>query len=469
MTLVAGVDSSTQSCKVVVRDARHRRRRARGARVAPRRHRGRPRRVVGRAAGGDRRRRRPRRRRRDRRSAGSSTAWSCSTPTAAVIRDALLWNDTRSARRRADLIAEFGAEELAAAHRARARGLLHRHEAALAARRRARERGAGRRGRAAARLADLAPARLRAGGRVRLSGPCSTSSPPTDRMPRGTGYWTPATGGYDRELLDRRARARRGPARACSARRSAGVDGCRAGRPSSAAGAGDNAGAALGLGAGAGRRRRLDRHERHRLRGQRRRRRTTPPAPSPASPTATGEFLPLVATLNAARVLDVDRGAARRRPRRARPRSRSRAEPGAGGLVLVPYFEGERTPNLPDATAIAARHDPRPRRPARTSRARRSRACSAASPTASTRVARPGRRRPSALLLIGGAAQNPAVRGDRGAGVRRAGRGARARASTSRSAPPCRRPGRSVPLRGPEPDPSGTAPPLPSRPSTRDR
>jgi xylulokinase len=27
------------------------------------------------------------------------------------------------------------------------------------------------------------------------------------------------------------------------------------------------------------------------------------------------------------------------------------AEPGAAGLTLLPYFEGERTPNLPDATA----------------------------------------------------------------------------------------------------------------------
>jgi len=27
------------------------------------------------------------------------------------------------------------------------------------------------------------------------------------------------------------------------------------------------------------------------------------------------------------------------------------AEPGSGGVVLVPYFEGERTPNLPNATA----------------------------------------------------------------------------------------------------------------------
>ena len=47
---------------------------------------------------------------------GSSTAWSCSTPGGRVIRDALLWNDTRSARAARDLIAEVGA-----ASRARAR------------------------------------------------------------------------------------------------------------------------------------------------------------------------------------------------------------------------------------------------------------------------------------------------------------------------------------------------------------
>jgi xylulokinase len=28
-----------------------------------------------------------------------------------------------------------------------------------------------------------------------------------------------------------------------------------------------------------------------------------------------------------------------------------RAAPGSGGVVLIPYFEGERTPNLPEATA----------------------------------------------------------------------------------------------------------------------
>ena len=30
------------------------------------------------------------------------------------------------------------------------------------------------------------------------------------------------------------------------------------------------------------------------------------------------------------------------------------AEPGAGGVTLVPYFDGERTPNRPDATGTIA-------------------------------------------------------------------------------------------------------------------
>ena len=65
---------------------------------------------------------------------------------------------------------------------------------------------------------------------------------------------------------------------------------------------------------------------------------------------ATGQFLPLVCTLNAARVLDST----------ARmlgvsldelPALALATPAGAGGLVLVPYFDGERTPNRPDATA----------------------------------------------------------------------------------------------------------------------
>ncbi|MUH45613.1 MAG: xylulose kinase, partial [Actinobacteria bacterium] len=63
---------------------------------------------------------------------------------------------------------------------------------------------------------------------------------------------------------------------------------------------------------------------------------------------ATGNYLPLVCTLNAARVLtstaallgvDFDGLAA----------LALAAAPGSGGLTLLPYFDGERTPNLPDA------------------------------------------------------------------------------------------------------------------------
>src|SRR6185312_11796880 len=64
---------------------------------------------------------------------------------------------------------------------------------------------------------------------------------------------------------------------------------------------------------------------------------------------ATGRFLPLVCTLNAARVLvaaasmlnvDLDQLA----------ELALAAEPGAGGLTLLPYLDGERTPNRPDAS-----------------------------------------------------------------------------------------------------------------------
>lgn len=67
----------------------------------------------------------------------------------------------------------------------------------------------------------------------------------------------------------------------------------------------------------------------------------------------TGRFLPLVCTLNAARVLDtvskllgVDHDEI--------GRLALSAKPGAQGLTLLPYFEGERTPNRPDARGLLA-------------------------------------------------------------------------------------------------------------------
>lgn len=64
---------------------------------------------------------------------------------------------------------------------------------------------------------------------------------------------------------------------------------------------------------------------------------------------ATGRFLPLACMLNCTRVVDtvagllgIERGAALDRA--------GAVAPGAGGLLLLPYLAGERTPNLPEAT-----------------------------------------------------------------------------------------------------------------------
>lgn len=63
---------------------------------------------------------------------------------------------------------------------------------------------------------------------------------------------------------------------------------------------------------------------------------------------ATGRFLPLACTLNAARVLTAS--AAMLGVELAEfDRLALAAEPGSGGLTFLPYLDGERTPNLPDA------------------------------------------------------------------------------------------------------------------------
>jgi len=64
---------------------------------------------------------------------------------------------------------------------------------------------------------------------------------------------------------------------------------------------------------------------------------------------ATGRFLPLVCTLNAARVLTAA-AAMLGTDLAGLDRLAMSADPGAGGLVLLPYLDGERTPDLPDAT-----------------------------------------------------------------------------------------------------------------------
>lgn len=64
---------------------------------------------------------------------------------------------------------------------------------------------------------------------------------------------------------------------------------------------------------------------------------------------ATGRFLPLVCTLNAARVTDAFAHVLGVEHDALSDLALS-APAGAGGVVLVPYFAGERTPDRPDAT-----------------------------------------------------------------------------------------------------------------------
>jgi len=64
---------------------------------------------------------------------------------------------------------------------------------------------------------------------------------------------------------------------------------------------------------------------------------------------ATGRHLPLVCTLNATRVTDTVAAWLGLDPAEM-AQTALEAPPGASGTVLVPYFDGERTPNRPDAT-----------------------------------------------------------------------------------------------------------------------
>jgi xylulokinase len=68
---------------------------------------------------------------------------------------------------------------------------------------------------------------------------------------------------------------------------------------------------------------------------------------------ASGRFLPLACTLNATKVTDeVARLLGRTRDELEQLATGS--APGARGVVLLPYLDGERTPNLPDATGTLA-------------------------------------------------------------------------------------------------------------------
>ena len=335
MGLVAGIDSSTQSCKVVIRDAETgelvRQGRAAhpdGTEVHPDAWWSALQSAIVQAGGLD-----------DVAAAsvaGQQHGMVVLDENGEVVRPALLWNDTRSAGAAADLIEELGGGDkwadavgivpVASFTLTKLRWLA-RHEPDNAAR--------------------VAAVCLPHDWLTwKLSGSTDLADLRTDRSDAsGTLYWSARTGEYRHDLLEL------GFGRRIGVPEVLGPTGIAGRLPNGAPlgpGAGDNAAAALGTGALPG-----DVIVSIGTSG------TvfvsSEVAPGDPSGTVagfadtTGRFLPIVVTLNAARVLDA---AARLLGVDHDELSRLAlsAPAGADGLVLIPYLEGERTPNRPDAT-----------------------------------------------------------------------------------------------------------------------
>ncbi|MDD9207745.1 xylulokinase [Georgenia sp. 10Sc9-8] len=343
-TLVAGIDSSTQSCKVVVRDAGtgalvrfgqapH----PDGTEVDPAAWWDALQVAIGTAGGLD-----------DVAAVsvgGQQHGMVALDADGRVIRPALLWNDTRSAQAAADLVVELGEGDTEAGRRAWAAAIGSVPVASFTV----------------TKLRWLAEHEPENAARVaavalphdwltwKLSGSQDLADLVTDRSDAsGTGYFDPTANTYRRDLLTR-ALGRDGdivlPRVLGPAERAGTVQGLAT---VLGPGAGDNAGAALGVGMRAG-----DVTFSLGTSGV-----VSAVANGPVNdPTglvtgfadATGRFLPMATTLNASRVLDAT-AALLGVDHSGLSELALAAEPGAGGLVHVPYLDGERTPNLPTAT-----------------------------------------------------------------------------------------------------------------------
>ncbi|MEP7024719.1 MAG: xylulokinase [Actinomycetota bacterium] len=265
-----------------------------------------------------------------------------------VIRPALLWNDLRSAGAAAELITELGGPQRwadqtgsvpTASFTVTKLRWLAEHEPASAAR---------------TQIVLLPHDWLT----WRLAG-CPEGAATTDRGDAsGTGYFSPATG----EWLPSYAEAAIGHPvqlpRVASPGATVDISPGTFLSPSTilspgtvlAAGTGDNMAAALGLGLGPG--------DVAISIGTSGTAFAVSEVPA-ADPTgavagfadATGRFLPLVCTVNAGLVLAAT-AALLGASLAELARLALEASPGAGGLTLLPYLDGERTPNRPDATGV---------------------------------------------------------------------------------------------------------------------
>ncbi len=343
--LVAGVDTSTQSCKVVVRDAdtgelvrsgsaKH----PDGTEVAPDAWWAAYTEAAAAAGGLD-----------DVAAlsgGGQQHGMVALDGDGAVVRDALLWNDTRSAKAARDLISELGDGTPGSGERAWADAVgivpvasftitklrwLAEHEPENASR-----------VDAVALPHDWLTWRIAGDG----PGTDGLQRLATDRSDAsGTGYFDGVSDAYRFDLLERGFGRRVGLPAVIGPGEQA-----RAGANDLVIGpgAGDNAGAALGLGAQPG-----DVMVSIGTSGV-----VTAVSDTPTRDAsglvagfsdATGRYLPLLATLNGSRTFDAVGKVLGVSYGEFADLALS-ASPGADGLVLVPYLDGERTPNLPDAT-----------------------------------------------------------------------------------------------------------------------
>ena len=167
--------------------------------------------------------------------------------------------------------------------------------------------------------------------------------PTTDRSDAsGTGYWSPATNDYRTDLLEQAPRHPASLPRVLGPAESAGrtTSGAHVGP-----GAGDNAGAALGLGLQPGEVA-VSLGTSGALFAATDRRTADGTGIVAGFADATGRQLPLCCTLNAARVLTAT--AAMLGTDLARLDSlAAQGHPDGDGLTLLPYLDGERTPDLP--------------------------------------------------------------------------------------------------------------------------
>lgn len=347
MALVAGIDSSTQSCKVVIRDAgtgvlvrQGRAPHPEGTEVHPVHWWDALQAAIAQAGGLD-----------DVAAvsvAGQQHGMVCLDAGGAVIRPALLWNDTRSAGAAAQLIDMAGDGDAAAGARfwAQATGTVPVASLTLTKLHWLRENEPENAARVAAVCLPHDWLTWRLAGYGPGSGAVGLDALVTDRSDAsGTGYFSTAEGKYLPDLVAASLGHTPtlplvlGPLEA-------------AGRTPAgsllAAGAGDNAAAALGAGAGLG-----DVVMSLGTSGTVFAVSETPAADATGLVAgfadAAGHYLPLICTLNATRVFDAT-AALLGVDLAEFNRLALSAQPGAGGLTLVPYFDGERTPNLPDAT-----------------------------------------------------------------------------------------------------------------------